>query len=241
MSFIGWGLWKSAEYEWEADNQTSKYAAYTDKQIRQSCPRRPSVDQQNCAAKARHEQRANERNERDLVAQKKSALWAYIMGAAAVIGMGLSTVGVILVWTTFRETKSSNDLFRHNQRARLIVKCELDATMLNGDITMIIKAENVGQSIAIDAVCRADAHADVPDHPFTTNEQGFPHNIPAGKDAKMTVITGLRVGSVMAGQIEYRTIFGGPEFSYFCFRVTVTPNRNLGGLPCKPNHWPEDT
>jgi len=107
-AFIGWGLCKTAEYEREANNQAREYAAYTDKKIRKACLSLPPVYQKDCAAEARHEQRNNERNEYDLVAQRKSALWAYIMGAAAVIGMGLSVIGVFLVWTTFDATRKAN-------------------------------------------------------------------------------------------------------------------------------------
>jgi hypothetical protein len=106
--FIGWGLSKSAEYEGQAYKHASEYAAYTNQQIKQTCVGPPSSEKAQCVAKARHEQRGYERNEYDLVAQRQSALWAYIMGAAAVIGMGLSVVGVILVWTTFAETRESN-------------------------------------------------------------------------------------------------------------------------------------
>lgn len=108
VAFIGWGLWKTAEYEREASNQTREYAAYTNDKIRKSCLSLPPVYQKDCATEARHEQRGNERNEHDLVAQRKSALWAYIMGAAAVIGMGLSVIGVFLVWTTFDATRKAN-------------------------------------------------------------------------------------------------------------------------------------
>ena len=76
IAFIGWGLWQSAEYERQANDQTSKYAAYTDQEIRQSCIGPASADKANCIAKARNEQRGNQRNEQDLVAQRQSALWA---------------------------------------------------------------------------------------------------------------------------------------------------------------------
>jgi hypothetical protein len=108
VAFISWGLWKAAEYEREASDQAREYAAYTDEKIRKACLSLPPVYQKDCATEARHEQRGNERNEHDLVAQRKSALWAYIMGAAAVIGMGLSVIGVFLVWTTFDATRKAN-------------------------------------------------------------------------------------------------------------------------------------
>lgn len=108
-ALIGWGLSESAEYQRQADNHAAEYAAYTYDKVRKSCPSPITGDQYKCLAEARHEQRDYERNEQDLVAQRQSALWAYIMGAAAVIGVGLSIIGVFLVWTTFQETKRSAD------------------------------------------------------------------------------------------------------------------------------------
>jgi len=41
----------------------------------------------------------------DLAAQQKAALWAMIMGMAAIVGTVMSAVGVLLVWSTFKETR----------------------------------------------------------------------------------------------------------------------------------------
>ena len=118
--FIGWGYLESAKYEREAHNEAGEYATYTNQQIRQSCLGPTVRDKADCVTEARHKQRENEREEYDLVAQRKSALWAYIMAAAAVIGMGLSVIGVYLVWTTFREQKEANRIAnREAQRSEL--------------------------------------------------------------------------------------------------------------------------
>ena len=155
IAFIGWGLWQSAEYQRQANDQTSKYAAYTDQEIRQTCVGSASADKANCIAKARNEQRGNQRNEQDLVAQRQSALWAYIMGAAAVIGMGLSVIGVFLVWTTFRETRQANVIAREAMEAqtrpwiRLAARpyrSRREGTTVKASVT--VRAENVGNAPA---------------------------------------------------------------------------------------------
>jgi hypothetical protein len=105
---VGWGLSKSAEYQRQADYHAAKYAEYTSDKIGKSCPSPVVRDQYQCVAQARHEQRDYERNEQDLVAQKQSALWAYIMAAAAVMGVGLSVIGIFLVYITFDETRKGN-------------------------------------------------------------------------------------------------------------------------------------
>lgn len=106
---VGWGLRESAEYQRQADYHAAEYAAYTYDKVGNGCLRLSPFDKQDCLAKAVHERRENQRQEQDLVAQRQSALWAYIMGAAAVVGMALSAIGVALVYTTFSETRRSAD------------------------------------------------------------------------------------------------------------------------------------
>lgn len=106
---IAWGRLQSAEYERQAYAETRHYAENTNQQISETCLGLVTQEQLDCINEARNEQRNNERNEYDLVAQRQSALWAYVMALAAVIGMGLSVVGVFLVWITFRETRRAAD------------------------------------------------------------------------------------------------------------------------------------
>jgi hypothetical protein len=130
--FIIWGRLESAEYQREADYKTAEYSAYTYEKVGQSCLRLSSPDKVECLAQARHERRAYERNEQDLVAQRQSALWAYIMGAAAVIGMGLSVIGVFLVWTTFNETRRANEIASRVSAADLRPYLFVDKVTLDG-------------------------------------------------------------------------------------------------------------
>lgn len=108
--FIWWGLSESAKYDREASYQTGAYAKYTDDKVAETCVQLTPVEKSKCRGDALETQRKNEREEEDLVAQRRSALWANIMGAVAVIGMGLSVIGVMLVRSTFRETKLANEI-----------------------------------------------------------------------------------------------------------------------------------
>lgn len=108
-SLIGTGLWQQTEYKWQAEYQASKNARYTNEEIRNRCVPLPPVDEANCTIQARREQRGYQRDEQDLYAQKTMAFWTFLMGSAALIGMILSSVGVFLVWTTFRETRRAAD------------------------------------------------------------------------------------------------------------------------------------
>lgn len=107
---IGWGLLKSAEYGRQADDKRAEYSEYTREKVTQACIRTPLIERLKCVDEAFEAKREYEANQYDLEAQRKSALWAYIMGAAAVIGMALSAVGVWLVKTTFEETRKANHI-----------------------------------------------------------------------------------------------------------------------------------
>jgi hypothetical protein len=116
LGFIAWGLSESAKYQGEANNHARQYAEHARDKVEQSCIGFAPLEKRECINEAREKQRAGERDEQDLVAQRQSALWAYIMGAAAVIGMGLSAVGVYLVWTTFAETRIANEIAREGTK-----------------------------------------------------------------------------------------------------------------------------
>lgn len=115
---IGWGwnygLRHERIYEQEARQGYSDQSENGCYQIAQPQMQGSSVGQTNrkpCAPSEEAKQdNDSRRNYADLVAQRSSALWAKIMGIAALIGMGLSGVGVILVWITFRETRKANDI-----------------------------------------------------------------------------------------------------------------------------------
>lgn len=133
--WIGYGLSESAKYERHAYNQNREYAEYTGDKVAQTCVGISAVEKVKCLDEAFEKQREHEANQQDLVAQRQSALWAFIMGAAAVIGMGLSVIGVVLVWTTFEATRKANkiamDTFELASKPWLIPRIEGDYLQLN--------------------------------------------------------------------------------------------------------------
>jgi hypothetical protein len=152
LLWIGYGLLESGKYQRQADDNSREYARYTGDKVAEACVRISPLEKVKCLNEAIDAQRQYEANQQDLVAQKQSALWAYIMGAAAVLGMALSAVGVWLVKTTFDETRKSNEIALMAQRPWLDVEIELSgiARSKNGyDFRMAIKVKNVGLSPAI--------------------------------------------------------------------------------------------
>jgi hypothetical protein len=119
---IGYGLWEGAKYEWQAHDQRTEYAKYTEQKIAETCVGIANVEAIKCRYDTLDAQRENDSNQRDLVAQRQSALWAYIMGAAAVVGIAVSAVGVWLVKTTFDETRVANEIAKTGARAWVSVE-----------------------------------------------------------------------------------------------------------------------
>lgn len=105
-----------ARYDHNANVRVQEYAEYTSRKVAETCVRIPSQDRIACLNEAFEAQREYENIQVDLAAQNKSALWASVMGAAAVIGMFLSAVGVFLVKTTFNETRKAADAAVENLR-----------------------------------------------------------------------------------------------------------------------------
>jgi hypothetical protein len=131
IGIIVWGYSKQAEYYRNADQHSAEYARNSYAPIADSCLKVAAESQFDCLSKATNEYRQYRRDEQDLASQKTSAIWAYLMGSAAIIGMILSAFGVFLVWTTFKATRESNDLFKEanrvlkdEQRPWLVIKID---------------------------------------------------------------------------------------------------------------------
>lgn len=125
VAAIGWGwnygLLQERTYEQEARQAHANQSKNSCYQIAKAEVQSPSVkkpDSKPCTPDEKAQQENdNRRDYADLVAQRSSALWAKIMGIAALIGMGLSAIGVVLIWTTFRETSKATKSTQINSEA----------------------------------------------------------------------------------------------------------------------------
>jgi hypothetical protein len=109
VSAIVRGVLEQVEYEGRSYERSSEYTADTYGPAYDSCVRLTRNRQTNCIADENEKRRENERKKQDLIAQQTTAIWTFLMGCAAIIGMMLSALGVYLVWTTFRETKRNTE------------------------------------------------------------------------------------------------------------------------------------
>jgi hypothetical protein len=255
---IGWGwnygLRHEQIYEQEARQGYSDQSENGCYQIAQPQMQGSSVGQASkisCTpSEEAKQENDNRRNYADLVAQRSSALWAKIMGIAALIGMGLSLLGVVLVATTFRETRKANDLSAKFQRARIKVTLKI---IDHADVISYsagIEVENIGASVATDVYVRFDIFDEPPDSPMVTDMQSYKHTIKQG-DKILVSATSPTINrfdeAFFAGYAIYNTVFGGPHYSYFCLRLSIVPNRpgivgpSRAGIPEIPSHWPTDT
>lgn len=65
-----------------------------------------------CAREIADANRENQRKEYDLEAQRTTAIWTGFMGAAALVGMAFSIIGVGLIFVTFQATRQANNISR---------------------------------------------------------------------------------------------------------------------------------
>ena len=160
--FVCFGLYEEARYEEISSYRAGHYAQDADEAVKNACVGSVGPNHAVClhekGAEARLQKHDNERNEADLVAQRKSALWTSIMGLAALMGMGLSAIGVYLVWTTFRATREANDISRDTAkrqlRAYLIGKDHrIERFFNNGRTKFVVHLHNSGQTPAYEVRC----------------------------------------------------------------------------------------
>ena len=231
LSFGIWiivnGLARDAEYQGQADDRSREYAAYTREQIREHCFPLSGQNESDCIAEKQHEYGEDRRDERDLVAQRKSANWAFIMGAAAVLGMVLSAVGVALVWTTFRETRraansasQTYDAFVAVERARLTVGISDFTDYANG-LSCELTAWNTGKS---SCVANFVGYLSFPDPVWP--ELGFPGN---GRDTPIKADEGVKIVKhhehqkartfYVIGMVVYASPFKADHRTHFCVEV----------------------
>lgn len=104
----------SSRIENEAADRADEYQKDAQSYKQRRCLGLGLPEAEECQRKTDQTARENQRIELDLAAQRVTAWWTQIMGAAALVGMSLSVVGVWLVYTTFRETRRAAQIAQGN-------------------------------------------------------------------------------------------------------------------------------
>ncbi|WP_443972162.1 hypothetical protein [Sphingobium sp. CR28] len=252
---ISWGQSEGAKYQREADEHAREYSAYTYEKVANTCVQMTVAKKTECLDEARHERRAYEREEYDLVAQRTSALWTYIMGGSAVFGMILSAFGVYLVWATFAETREANVIAR-----RQADKAERDATdsrnaMVQSERAILSIVRMAAWPTPLDAKDGAMIEIAVLNHgrtnainlrvfytqvetPIFTFKLSKVNNfaeiaIPSVEKilTQFKVRKRAKYPSYLIGYLEYTTIYSASFKTFFCYEITGVPVRDgMGGV-----------
>jgi hypothetical protein len=237
------GILEQVEYEGRSYQRSSEYAADTYGPAYEACLMLVTSSQTDCIGKANNEHRENERKEQDLIAQQTTAIWTFLMGCAAIIGMALSALGVYLVWITFRETRKNNGIAQDVQRARVIPSANhihrIDHIRASSTELFF---ENAGLSPAYMCQCFY-AVVDVVPPDFPTNlAAGDRHTLKAGEPKALKNLPVFSSDKHIIGKVEYKTIFGEAKASYFCFGFTWDSNsKSHIATNDVPETWPKDT
>jgi hypothetical protein len=239
----------SRSLQQEAANQAKIHRQHAEDRIEGVCLS-PSA-QPDCVEETRQTQRESERQEYDLAAQRMSAWWAQVMGVAALIGMGLSAVGVWLVKTTFDETRKGNEIARDHQRGRIVIEIESGYGADTGTLVIAIKGHNIGNSVALNCRMGIAESLNCPESLYRGDFGDAPHTI--GIEATATLATyssigGSVVGRYVYGTLTYECIFGETHQSHFCYKLmplrnipNVSTKNVVQAINSKPIHWPADT
>lgn len=132
-------------YEEEARQAANYYADDADRRERQVCIPGPGAQLDDCLAETRDAERSDQRAEYDLEAQRTSALWTAIMGWMSSLAVGLSAIGVYLIYRTFRQT-----LAQAAEIERSVNEASRSATAMEGvAASMAINAEQIVESVAM--------------------------------------------------------------------------------------------
>jgi len=114
------GLKLERTYKIEAAEASDQAADRARVQVGRDCAPLAPMAKNKCEAEVSNAYRSYRKETRDLEAQRTTALWTAYMGGAALLGMAVSIIGVLLVYLTFAETRAGTRVARREYgRARI--------------------------------------------------------------------------------------------------------------------------
>jgi hypothetical protein len=165
LSSAAWFIFKGNNlergYEIEASKASDQAADRARVEMKRDCGSLAAPRKDKCESQIGNAYRSYRKETRDLEAQRTTALWTAYMGAAALLGMAVSIVGVGLVFITFRATREANEIARETAKQQLRAYMgimDYSVTPMNyegkagpdvGSGGVLIHMQNFGQSPAI--------------------------------------------------------------------------------------------
>jgi len=258
---VGIGGVQQAIYYENASRRAAGYTRQAEEQIDAEC--RVVDTHTQCARNIKQTARENQRDEYDLYSQETMAVWTTVLGVFGVLGVGMTPVGIYLVWTTFRETKRTADEARRSadafiaaERGWLSLKfVERTRPDDNAPIVLRAFAELQGRSgVEIDALhWIALVKSKFPDRQATFETKELSRRIEMNDVGKSIHFASIEVPigtKFIGGWLSYRVKFPGERRTYFIGKVIpkghkVDPSgktiTTFGLRLRKDETWPENT
>lgn len=253
---------KNDSFERQTAYKYSNYAAAI-----KTCEAAKANSKYDCLYSAEEEYREIERSERDLVAQETTAGWTFIMSAAALLGVLLSGGGVVLVWTTFGETRRTNEITREIGEAQVRAYLSVvDATLVSDasrEVVVVMKLRNSGNSpaldVRIDSVMKlfrfrgpyagtfsGEIHSgapwdDIPSGEEQPRDQKIYYEFDVPQKVGVTFLGSEHAGSLrVTAKISYRTVFDKTPRDFTLFYACNLPSMPPpeGKITLKLDHLP---
>lgn len=238
-----------------AADASDNYREYTNERIRDACGTLSPVSKPDCIEEREKAAREYERGEMDVAAQLTMAWWTKIMGAAAVLGVALSAVGVYLIWETFRETRraainatKTYEAYVAVERPRLHI--HLKNIWEDGDrIRCKVHAENYGRIDCIVYLFGSDWRdktSDATDKGIVLAQQKNAL-IKPGAQAFLGVCESRSIKTeVLYVIVKYKSAFSSDHRAYAAFQIfdnreSGAPTANLIYREIKIKGMPDDT
>lgn len=209
---LGWRIGKpawdlDAHIQHQAAEKAAKYANTTDIAVQSEGVGISAPPTDGGIAEPRDSDREGQRNEYDLEAQQVMANWTRVMGQAAIIGMGIGTVGLFLIFTTFLETSKAAD--SANKTYQAFVKVErptLIPTIAGVQTSFASDKKTKRKAITLDItnLGKGDALLKSFVWGFSNEEEG---------------------PDVLSGPPRTKTIKGGESYGVGPFRGTTEPSQ----------------
>lgn len=110
IAYLSWNISASqTEIRVSRDQNANQHIEYAQDRIRQTCLDRDPTTYLECVTVEIISAQDHGRAESDLDAQQAMALWAKLMTVASVAGLGVTAIGVYLVWGTLDQTRAATN------------------------------------------------------------------------------------------------------------------------------------
>lgn len=177
-----------------------------------------------------------QRGRDDLVAQQDTAFWTRVMGMVAVLAVFLSTIGIWLIYITFRETRRAADSAQNTYRAltdleRARVIAHTSRVLWNPPYIMAVSINltNIGRSTAMISTAHC-GYLKGCDYPVEFEQtKRIDQALSTASDTTFSIRASdpetFKTHPFIGGYVQYRSTFGQHHRAHFLSRIDWEPER----------------